>query len=237
MLSSEQEYCSLQAQVKFVAEMSKPILHYLDRFESQSPCTLKVFDCLEELQLYFEANCQVSESFDRLNVDLENLNVAQRMENIELFRSAFRNAADKLLKYMTLETDGQPAIKFLKAVRIFDPKNVCLASHCKQDYTSIPGMTDITDEEFNLYVNKLAPQAVAVAGGVWNEIQVDAFWGSVTDTLPNLSHIANKYRYTVCNSADAERSNSLYNILLSDRRRSLSESNLRALMFLYCNKL
>jgi hypothetical protein len=156
MLSSEQEYCSLQAQVKFVAEMSKPILHYLDRFESQSPCTLKVFDCLEELQLYFEANCQVSESFDRLNVDLENLNVAQRMENIELFWSAFRNAADKLLKYMTLETDGQPAIKFLKAVRIFDLKNVCLASHCKQDYTSIPGMTDITDEEFNLYVNKLS---------------------------------------------------------------------------------
>jgi len=57
----------------------------------------------------------------------------------------------------------------------------------------------------------------------------------MNEKLPNMCSIAATYKDAVCNSADAERSNSLYNMILSERRRSLKETSLQALLFLYYN--
>lgn len=51
-----------------------------------------------------------------------------------------------------------------------------------------------------------------------------------------LSKLALRYKDAVSNSADAERCNSIYKLVLSNRRRSTSNSHLRALVFLYYNQ-
>jgi len=77
---------------------------------------------------------------------------------------------------------------------------------------------------------------MSVVGGLWcTERDVEVFWKSVGERLPVLTAIAMTYINAVCNSADAERSNSLYNLVLDSQRRSLSEDSLRASVFLYYN--
>ncbi len=56
------------------------------------------------------------------------------------------------------------------------------------------------------------------------------------DRVPQLASLAHTYMSVLTNSADAEGSFSLYNLLVMDaRRRQLTENNIKALMFLYYN--
>ncbi|MGH0179472.1 UNVERIFIED_CONTAM: hypothetical protein FKN15_001618 [Acipenser sinensis] len=107
-------------------------------------------------------------------------------------------------------------------------------SHVKEDYASIHGFSDIPEEEFALYTGKVALDAIQRAeqsGG----IDIAMFWSATSDRLPNIKTLAFRYIQAVTNTADAERSNSLYNLVLFDRRRSLSEDKLKKLGFLYFN--
>ena len=52
---------------------------------------------------------------------------------------------------------------------------------------------------------------------------VVAFWNSVSSDVPHLISLAKRYMYNCLNSADAERSFSIYNLVFSDRRRRCSE--------------
>jgi hypothetical protein len=67
---------------------------------------------LEELRIHVEISAQMTGV--QHNVDI-------------LFSPAFQKAADKLLKHLSLD-GGQPAVNFLKAVRILDPSRVCVLS-------------------------------------------------------------------------------------------------------------
>lgn len=49
-------------------------------------------------------------------------------------------------------------------------------------------------------------------------------------------HLGQKVQRCCLNLADAERSNSIYKLVLSNRRRSTTNQNLRALVFLYHNQ-
>ena len=51
-----------------------------------------------------------------------------------------------------------------------------------------------------------------------------------------MSVLAKRYKDVVINSADAERSNSIYKLVLSSRRRSMTNDKLKALVFLYHNQ-
>ena len=85
----------------------------------------------------------------------------------------------------------------------------------------------------NAAVNALNDKSVkASVSGV---IDTDLFWHSMQEPLPQLSRLAKRYKDCVTNSADVERSNSIYKLVLSSRRRSLSEPNIKALVFLYVN--
>ena len=64
---------------------------------------------------------------------------------------------------------------------------------------------------------------------------VVAFWNSVSSDVPHLTSLAKRYMYNCLNSADAERSFSIYSLVFSDRRRRCSEKKLKALVFLYYN--
>ena len=51
--------------------------------------------------------------------------------------------------------------------------------------------------------------------------------------VPHLTSLAKRYMYNCLNSADAERSFSIYSLVFSDIRRRCSEKKLKALVFLY----
>jgi hAT family C-terminal dimerisation region len=227
----------LQSQIAFINEMCGPILSTLAQFESQKPCTLIAYDRLEELLITSEANALTVECMDvKFHQNCSNLTLERRTENLQHFKSAFQGAADKLHKYVSESPGGQPAIKFLKAVRIFDPARVCVIRHHADDYKIIPGFESIPRHEFGLYVDRLTPDAVAVAGGLWStDRDAEIVWQSMRERLPCMARLALTYINAVCNSADAERSNSLYNLILDNRRRSLSEESIKALLFLYYN--
>lgn len=56
------------------------------------------------------------------------------------------------------------------------------------------------------------------------------------ERLPVLSVLAKRYKSFIVNSADAERSKSIYKLVLSSRRRSVTNDNLKVLVFLYDNQ-
>jgi len=73
ILSSENA-TSVAAQIHLIAEKSQPILHFLDKLQSHTPCTRNVFEWLEELQMYLESHSQFSnalftDSFDVLSLE------------------------------------------------------------------------------------------------------------------------------------------------------------------------
>ena len=129
--------------------------------------------------------------------------------------------------------DGaQPAMQFFRDCRVFNPRCIILFSE-DQDLSSIPGFQDVPKEEITLYFTKFGPAAVKAS--VSGKVDTDLFWDSMREPLPQLSRLAKRYKDCVCNSADVERSNSIYKLVLSSRRRSLTEPNIKALVFLYFN--
>ena len=58
-------------------------------------------------------------------------------------------------------------------------------------------------------------------------VVVVAFWNSVSSDVPHLTSLANRNMYNCRNSADAERSFSIYNLAFSDRRRRCSEKKIK----------
>ena len=58
-------------------------------------------------------------------------------------------------------------------------------------------------------------------------VVVVAFWNSVRSDVPHLTSLAKRYMYKCLNSADAERSFSIYNLVFSDRRRRCSEKKIK----------
>ncbi|KAJ4946268.1 hypothetical protein JOQ06_023936 [Pogonophryne albipinna] len=89
-------------------------------------------------------------------------------------------------------------------------------------------------QEVRVFDPPLGPAALRAAlSGV---VDLDVFWVGVQERLPVLSSLAHRYKDAVSNSADAERSNSIYKLVLSSRRRSTTNQNLKALVFLCHNQ-
>ena len=145
----------------------------------------------------------------------------------------FHNASEKLAKYMM--PAGQPAIHFLMECRIFNPARVVVLSHNVKDFSHIPHFDMVPEDEFQKYVTNLAPAAVA-PGFDGNYDAIQQFWNSMGDRLPNMASIALRYLNAISNSADAERSFSLYNMIVTNRRRSMSQKSIKALVLLYYNQ-
>lgn len=229
---------SLKLQLDFITAKCDRILTLNQYFQSRKPCATKAFDILEDLQIYFASHMEMTvESSFHFFEPYDDMSLQTKQDLLNLMEQSFQNAHDKLLKYLTV---GQPAIPFLKAVRIFDPKKVPLLNGADMsEYFAIPGFEDtVAKEDFDLYFSKIVPDYVAAAAGLScgsSIYNIDQFWDTVSDRVPSMAALANKYVNAVCNSADSERSFSLYSLILSSRRRSLSENKIKALCFLYYN--
>ncbi|RXN03368.1 CGG triplet repeat-binding 1 [Labeo rohita] len=228
MLQNEDMAQCLQVQLSIMADKCERILQLLDIFQSRKPITTKVFDYFEDLQMNFTANKELQ--YESCAEHFEGLDVhhVTKTHILNLVHLAYSNAEEKLTKYMS---EGQPAINFLREVRVFDPRYI---SFSVSGYTHIPGFSAVPNDEFDAYFQCLGPAALkASACGV---VDLDVFCDGLLERLPVLSALAKRYKDVIVNSAYAERSNSLYKLVLSSRRRSITNSNLKVLVFLYHNQ-
>ena len=146
-----------------------------------------------------------------------------------LFCQAFSAVWLKLAKYMIEER--QPDISFIKQLPFCDPTRLILYS-C-DDFSALPGMNSVSATEIKRYRESLGPEAVKVSGKI--PISLTVFWNSVSSDVSKLAKCAKRYIYSCLNSADAERSFSIYNLVFSERLRRLNDENLTALVFMYYN--
>lgn len=89
---------------------------------------------------------------------------------------------------------------------------------------SIPGFTEVPSDEFDSYFKTLGPATLRASPS--GMVDLDVFWDDLQERLPMLSSLAKRDKDAISNSADAERSNSLYKLIY----------NLKALFFLYHNQ-
>ena len=114
--------------------------------------------------------------------------------------------------------------------------NAVLLSKNQEDYHAIPGMFDIEVAEFVKYVDAIGPEAVRSSSVTSIALtDITTFWKSTSDRLPGLSRLAQIYIFSLTTSADAERSLSKYNQLLTPQRTRVAAETLRRLEFLYWN--
>lgn len=140
-------------------------------------------------------------------------------------------AEEKLTKS---KSHGQPAIEFLKELRMFDPRYKALVDQSFSSYKAIPGVTNMPSEEFESYLKTFGPAALKVAP--YGAVDLDVFWDGLHERLLVLSCLAKRYVDAVSNSAGAECSNSIYKLVLSKRRSSTTNQNLKASVFLHHNQ-
>lgn len=167
---------SLNVQINIMADKCKVILRLLDIFQSRRPVTTKIFTYLEDLQVTLAANKELQyEACAQYFKELD-LPFATKTQILHTVGQAYSNAEDKLDKYMS---DGQPAIRFLEEVRVFDPRNIAFMNDSVSSYKAIPGFTDVPNDEFNSYFQALDPAALRAAScGV---VDLDVFWDGLQE--------------------------------------------------------
>lgn len=188
---------------------------------------------MQDIEIQFHGGSVTQKEADIFFV--EDFSRAERVELQDLFCQAYALVSAKLAKYMSV--DGQPGIDFLQQVQFFHPNKLimfpqsetCIMSHL----SSLTGLAGVPESEVKKYMFVCGPTAVKNSV---SSVNVDQFWQSVCDELPCLAACAKRYIYATTSSADAERSFSIYNLILSDRRRRLSIDSLRALAFLCYNR-
>ena len=109
-------------------------------------------------------------------------------------------------------------MELLKDLPFFNPFNLVFSDI---DSLTVPGIHEVPRAEVLRYKETLGPRAVSASGRI--PLDLTVFWNSVSSDVPHLTTLAKRYIYTCLNSADAERSFSIYNLVFSDRRRRLSE--------------
>ncbi|KAK7160619.1 hypothetical protein R3I93_008313 [Phoxinus phoxinus] len=216
MLQNPDMAQSLQVETSIISKKCRRVIQLLDIFQSRRPVTTKVFDYLEDLHTHIVANAQLQYEAGTQYFEELDLTLAIKNHILNKVEQAYNNAEDKLSTYMS---DGQPAINFLKEVRVFDPRHTAFMDESVVSYKYIPCFSAVPTDELDAYFIHLGPAALrASARGV---VYLDVFWDGLQERMPVLSVLAKRYKDVIVNSADAERSNSIYKLVLCSRSRSV----------------
>ena len=136
---------------------------------------------------------------------------------VDKYKKAFEDTVDKLSQYYRpagRRRFSQHGLDFLKAVRVFDFKQVSLLP-CDELIKKIPGADNRNVlAEFTAYK--------AMAGDVSSETAVVSFWHASSDRFPLLSRLALRYLSVPTSSVDV----SQYTTVSAPQRQRLSTSNL-----------
>lgn len=177
---------------------------------------------LVELLTWFESSeIRIHLAYNRVTDLLAWAEYEASSATIDKYKKAFKDTADKLSQYYRPTSRSrftQPGLDFLKAVRVFDFKQVSLLP-CDELIKKIPGADSRhVLAEFAAYK--------AMAGDIPSETTVVSFWHASSDRFPLLSRLALRYLSVPTNSVDAERSVSQYTTVSAPQRQRLSTSNL-----------
>lgn len=112
MLQSISKWQELKACLAFQSQKATTVLSYIDIFQTRRPLTVKTFDHLEDLQIFFATNQQLpDEAFADIIEDTDEISLLRQREMRGMFQSAFDLAQANLQKYL----DGsQHSMEFLK---------------------------------------------------------------------------------------------------------------------------
>ncbi|XP_077065578.1 uncharacterized protein LOC143718361 [Siphateles boraxobius] len=183
------------------------------------------------------------QSVERLHEMLQNPDMAQSLQvEIRIMSEKCRRVIQLLDIFLSRRPVTTKVFDYLEDLHMHIVANAQLQYEaCAQYFEGLDLTLAIknhilnkVEQAYNNAEDKLSPAALrASACGV---VDLDVFWDGLQERLPVLSVLAKRYKDVIVNSADAERSNSIYKLVLSSRRRSVSNNNLKALVFLYHNQ-
>ena len=221
----------LGAHLSFLKVKSPTIKIYMDFFQQKVPHITEAHNKMESLLYYLEKNTHLSEEDLAFCFERNTFTCEERKELVLLANSAFSSAREKLQKYVV--AGAQPALKFLRQIRFLDPRNLVFADCTFDANDSIPGFDEVSRSEWDLYVNRLGPEAVK--GSTDGHLDLFLFWKSNARDLPELYKLASCYCTATTGSYEVERAFSAYDDILDDKRRSLNQSTIKAFHFLNWN--
>jgi hypothetical protein len=220
----------LHAQLKAIKSKAPTLLQYLKQFQQHIPQITGAYDQMQRLLHYLDENCDLKEK-DISFCFLEGTNTNEREELAEVVNSSFKDAYNKLHKYVC--DGGQPGSEFLDQIRALDPRALIDLPFEIDHFCDIPGIERVSKEEWNLYRNHIGPNAVTQSRD--GSIDLTLFWKSKADLLPELYSLASSYCTGTISSCEVERAFSAYNDVLSPHRRSLDQATMSAFHFLNWN--
>ena len=97
----------------------------------------------------------------------------------------------------------------MKACRMFNPRNCGILPKDPMRFSAIHLKNTVPRCEFDLYINILGPQFVNTN----QDLDSITFWKSIQHRVHALASVAKVCVCGVLNSAGADRSNSIYNIV------------------------
>lgn len=246
MIEKANKAAYILAQVRFIAIEGEGLLKLMKHMEGQKPNVMGAIEKVNQQMDEFtfkasRAGEMVSFCFTPDFVS-DHLSLLKQRELTKMMAEGYKRIADKFDKYFGPH-GVQPALKFLQAMRVADPRNLQLIARDYGVYkNNLPGFTAVDRTEFHRYVQVLGPEAVKNI--IPNDdgdrtFDIGAFWNSMKreTMVPSVAtYFQNRIRL-ICSSATVERSFSAYNLILSDHRRGLTCDKIRQLNFLYFNKL
>uniref|UniRef100_H3B9Q5 HAT C-terminal dimerisation domain-containing protein n=1 Tax=Latimeria chalumnae TaxID=7897 RepID=H3B9Q5_LATCH len=183
---------------------------------------------LVDLIKWFESHeIRVHQDYNKV-VDLINTYEALKDEQEQnKCIKAFTKVVDKLTSYYDPNSSErtscftQPAHQFLKAVRVFDPLQVCTLNLDTLPLDSKPGFNRSCKTELERYRFH--------ASECNSELSLTAFWRSAETRFPNTANLV------VPNSVEAEQSVSAYGQVFTAQRQSMKEEQVNRLTMLNFN--
>jgi hypothetical protein len=205
--------------VTAVADVGDKIVSSIKAAESQLPMAHKAYNSVSELKAYLET---ASTANYLPNGVYKQSTIATQV----MTQTAMSAAAAKASQFL-LSIESNWA--FLKQVRALDPNQLMALPREFKHYTSIPGLGVQLQAQWDLYhtaVQELRGEPVG---------DVLSFWCGMRTRTPALADIALTYLSIPTNSVDAERSFSVYNNVITDKRHNLTDENTKRLCGLYFN--
>jgi hypothetical protein len=151
----------------------------------------------------------------------------EQFKNSETFK-LFEASQDKLNFY--LYENGMPSMGLFRSSRFLDPRQFnYFEKDINQLIIDIPELKGAEDQ-WLLYLDTIKESKFEVT------FSITEFWLNNKKKLSKLFSIAEWLLYFPNNSADCERSISIYNKILTDDRNRLTEDAIVHLNFIYFNK-
>ena len=226
MLDEDARFKELDITIRCVSIFGHHIIDSIKQAESQSVASYKIYNQVSHLRGQLRA---AAEEDWGVHLRREGFNNTDAQSLKKKLQKAMLAIADKCDQFLNCT---ESSWKFLKEIRVLDPSQLPALSLNINNYSSIPEFATPSLQlsgEWNSYVKSVQDM---------HDEKIDdvlAYWHGMAAQVPNLASIAMNYLSMPVNSVDAERSFSVYNNVITDKRHNLSDENTKMFVGLYYN--